>query len=134
MTRIESPEIHISKPAGEVFAFLSALMNHKEIMPAQVKDFTGDADTCSYTIENTGSLQLKVEERIANEKIKIVPNGKVPFVFDLTWQITPVSDSQCRVRAVIQAELNMMLRMLAEKPLTNFITLQAENLQKKFTA
>lgn len=132
MTHIESPEISLPVAPDTVYTFLSSLSNHKEIMPAQVKDFTGDTDTCAYTIENTGSLQLKVEERIGNAKIKIVPNGKVPFVFDLTWHITP-EGSGCKVKAVIQAELNMMLRMLAEKPLTNFISLQAENLRKKFT-
>jgi hypothetical protein len=129
MTIIESPLVNVPKDAGAVFAFLSVMKNHERIMPEQVTDFSGDKDTCTFTIKNTGTLSLRIDERNP-ELITLVPAGKVPFEFKMFWTIKPESASTCFVQARIEAELNFMLKMLAEKPLTNFITMQAENLAK----
>lgn len=130
-TVLESQVAEINKSEQIVFEFLSDLRNHQLMMPAQVANYIADQVTCSFTITGTGNLALKLKESLPYKTIKLVPNGKVPFVFELRWEILP-HESGCTVQAILEAELNFLMKTVAAKPLNNFIDLQVAGLQKYF--
>jgi hypothetical protein len=127
MTHIDSKSIYTGKTADSVFLFLSDLNNHRLIMPSQVSGWSSDADTCHYTIAGTGTVHLKVEERVPASLVRLVPNGKIPFPFGLSWHIVQ-EGNLVKISASLDAELNPVLRMMATAPLTNFINMQVQKL------
>lgn len=129
MTKLESKIIDTHLPASTVYEFLTVLANHEQIMPEQVSDWQVDGDTCQYVIKGTGSVHLKVKERKENHLISLEPNGRIPFPFEVVWRMTP-HRSGCEVQAIMNAELNPILKMIAAGPLSNFINLQVENLNR----
>lgn len=129
MTKLESQIINTHLPAKTVYAFLSVLANHEQIMPDQVSEWQVDGDTCQYIIKGTGSVHLKIKERKENHLVALEPNGRIPFPFEVLWKITP-HHGGCEVQAVMNADLNPILKMIAASPLTNFINLQVENLNR----
>ena len=131
MTRIESNITDLRTDVGEVFAFLSDLRNHRKLMPSEVVNWQGDQDTCSYTITGTGSVHLKVSERVRDRKVVLEPNGRIPFPFTVEW-IAQQTGSGCRVQVIMEAELNAVLKMMAVRPLTNFLNMQIDALSKIF--
>ncbi len=130
MTRLESNIVQIAHPAKEVYTFLSNLNNHRRIMPSQVVNWESDHDTCHYTITGTGTVYLRVKERTEYRKIVLEPNGKIPFPFEVEWLVEVLDETNCRVQAIMNAELNAMLKMMASRPLTNFLNNQVDGLKQ----
>jgi len=130
MTRIESDKAIINKPAEEVFDFLSDLNNFEKLMPEQIVNWQSSEDECSFTIKGTGTLAMRISERIPNTEIRILRNGEAPFDFVLTCLIDETEDSQCRLQMIFDAQLNAFLRMVAERPLTNFLNMLVHRFQQ----
>lgn len=123
MTRIESETKTVSKPASEVYSFLSDFRNFSNIMPEQVTNWQATADSCSFTIKGMASLGMKIIERKENELITIERDGKAPFDFKLHCIIGNGSNNNSTLQLAFDADLNPMLKMMAEKPLKNFLDL-----------
>jgi carbon monoxide dehydrogenase subunit G len=129
MTRIESNVTPVRKSAAEVFSFLSDFNNFQSLMPEQVVDWESTPDECSFKIQGMATLGMKIIEKTPNSLIKITSNGKVPFSFFLTCMIQ--EDGQhSNVQLAFDAELNAMMKMMAVKPLTNFLNLLAGKLSQ----
>ncbi len=124
MTRIESDQVVITKSPEEVFKFLSDFNNYQKLMPEQVADWISDAETCSFNIKGMASLGMAIESRTPNTEIKIKKNGKAPFDFFLTCEIGEnTTGDTSKLKLYFDADLNPFLKMMAEKPLTNFLNL-----------
>jgi len=129
MTRIESNITPVQKSAGEVFSFLSDFNNFQSLMPEQVVDWESTPDECSFKIQGMATLGMKMIEKNPNNLIKITSNGKVPFTFFLTCMIQE-DHNNSKVQLAFDAELNPMMKMMAVKPLTNFLNLLAGKLSQ----
>jgi carbon monoxide dehydrogenase subunit G len=129
MTRLESDIVTVNKPAKEVFEFLSDFNNYKRLMPEQVSDWQSTSDECSFTIKGMGSLGMKMKERIPDSSVVIEKNGKAPFDFFLSCSITD-KNAQSDVQLFFDADLNAVMKMMASKPLTNFLNLLASKLKE----
>ena len=129
MTRIESNITPVNKSAADVFAFLSDFNNFKSLMPEQVVDWESTPDECSFKIKGMATLGMKMVEKTPVSLIKITSNGKVPFNFFLSCHIQE-DGTASKVQLAFDAELNAMMKMMAVKPLTNFLNLLAGKLSE----
>ena len=56
---------------------------------------------------------MRIEERVENKHVKIVTGeGGIPLEFAFWIQLKEVAPNDTRVRMVLHAELNMMLKMM----------------------
>ncbi|MDB5138401.1 MAG: hypothetical protein JWR12_317 [Mucilaginibacter sp.] len=115
MTTFESKVI-INKPVNEVYNFLADLNNHRQLMPDSVQDWNSTFDTASFNIQNMTKLSIKVESRVEDNEIKIVPSEKPPFNLELKWNLS-FNDNQTEAVLTILADLNMMMKIMASGPL-----------------
>jgi carbon monoxide dehydrogenase subunit G len=129
MTRLESEKVTINKPAKEIFDFLSDFNNFKKLMPEQVVDWKSTQDECTFTIKGMATLGMKIVEKTPNSFIKVIKNGSAPFDFTLSCMIDDLQN-QCAVQLAFDAELNMMMKMMASKPLTNFLNILVNKLKE----
>ena len=128
MTRIESDKRKIDKSSEVIFNFLSDFNNFETIMPDKVVDWKSDNESCSFTISGLASLGMRITEKTPNTYIKIVDEGKVPFKFDFLVNIAENADG-ADVQLIFDADLNTMLKMVAVKPLRNFLNMLLDELQ-----
>ncbi len=129
MTVFESKAV-ISRPAGEVWSFLSDINNHEQLMPENVSNWSSTRDEARFSIQNMGKLALKVSNRIEPTTIIIVPAEKVPFGVELRWVLSDNADSTTTAVLTISADLNMMMKMLASGPLQKLTDHQTHSLKK----
>jgi carbon monoxide dehydrogenase subunit G len=134
MTRIESEKVIINKPASEVFAWFSDLNNFRQLMPGQVEDWVSTENDCSFTIKGMASLGMEITEKIPVTLIKLSKKGKAPFEFVLYFQIGDQGNGTSSLCFAFDAELNPVLKMMAEKPLTNFLNMLVKKYQSITTA
>src|ERR1051326_5876662 len=117
-TRIESNTVEIENSAEKVFDYLSDFNNFKHMMPPQVTDWRSTGDECSFNISGMATIGMKIVGKTPHSFIDIRSNGKVPFDFELQVHIQPVSENKCSGKLIFIADLNPMMKMMAEKPLT----------------
>lgn len=125
MTRLESNKVLISKKPESVFEFLSDFNNIGTLMPDQVEGYTTDGETSSFTIKGMAKLGLAYDSKTPFSEVVMKSHGKVPFDFKLICSIEKASDISSGLTLFLDADLNPFLKMMAEKPLTNFLNLLA---------
>jgi len=124
MTRIESEQVTVNQTQEEMFRFLSDFNNYESLMPEQVADWISDENTCSFNIKGMTSLGMAISEKKPNSEIRIRKNGKAPFDFFLTCLIGKgTNENESTLQLYFDADLNPFLKMMAEKPLKNFLNM-----------
>jgi carbon monoxide dehydrogenase subunit G len=130
-TQIESRTGKISSPASRVYAFMSSFNNFGLLIPKdKVKDWQSTEDHCQFTVDGIGKVGLRIIEKEPNSLVKITgeEGSKLNFFF---WiQLKDVSDNDTRIKLTIKADLNPMIKMVATKPLQNFVDTLVDQLEK----
>lgn len=130
MTKIESTKSEIENSLENVFTFLSNFNNFQQLMPAQVTNWTSTESECTFTISGMATIGMKILEKTPSTHIKITSNGKVPFDFILHVTLVALEANKTSGQLIFEAELNPMIKMMVEKPLTNFFNLLAERMKE----
>jgi hypothetical protein len=131
-SKFESTVREILYPQQSVYNGLSNLENLEKVkdrIPAdKVKDFTFDKDTISISVAPVGQIKLRVVERDEPKCIKFeTVQSPVPFNF---WiQLLPVTETSCKMKLTIKAELNPFIKGMVQKPLQEGIEKIADALQ-----
>ncbi|MBP6334820.1 MAG: SRPBCC family protein [Bacteroidia bacterium] len=128
MTKIESDTVTVSKSAQDIFNFLGNFNNFQKLMPEQVTNWQSTEEECSFTIAGMASLGMKIQEKTPNSLIRVIRHGKAPFDFFLNCHIED-KGTESAVQLSFDADLNPMLKMMAVKPLTNFLNLLVNKLK-----
>ena len=128
MTIIESDELLITKIDSVVFEFLSQPENYRSLMPSSVQKFEVVEGQVNLDLKGLGKLVLSITEKLPSSRIKIVPTSKAPFDFFIQWDLK-ANSSGTLVKARIEADLNMMMKMMAQGFLKEFINSQVFKLK-----
>lgn len=122
--------VEIRKPIEAVYAFLADMNNHEQLMPDNIYDWSSTEDEARFTIKNMAKLTLKISQRTANKEIVCVPAEEAPFALTLRWKLEDKGADTTNATFVIEAELNMMMKMMASGPLQKLADHQVDSLQK----
>ncbi len=129
MTKIESEKVEVNNSAENIFNYLSDFNNFQKLMPPQVTNWTSTTEDCSFTINGMATIGMKIIDKTPFTKITISSNGKVPFEFKLFVLLTETGANNCIGQLVFESELNMMMKMMVEKPLGNFFNMLAQKMK-----
>ena len=94
MEKYESKQQQILKPAAFVFPLISRFDMLTPALRDRVEEWQADEDTCSFKVKGF-TVRLRIAERVENKHVKITGD-----------------DGDTRIRMVLHAELNMMMRMM----------------------
>lgn len=129
MTVIQN-SIDIHKPIEAVYAYLVDMNNHEQLMPDNISNWSSTEDEARFTIKNMANLALKISQRVVNKEIVCVPAEEAPFALTLRWKLEDRGVDTTNAIFVIEAELNMMMKMMAAGPLQKLADHQVHSLQK----
>ena len=104
--------------------------NFGKLMPEQVINWKSADDSCSFTIKGMTDLSMRISEKTPNSKIVIIPGDNPPFPFSLIFQLNEEQKEITKAQILFNAELSMMMELLAKNPLQNFINLLVEKLKE----
>lgn len=112
MEKYESKQQCIRHSAERIFPLLSRLDMLTPALQDKVEDWQADADHCSFKAKGF-TVRLRIDERVEPKHVKIVGDeGGVPIDFAFWIQLHEVSADDTRIRMVLHADLNMMMRMM----------------------
>ena len=133
MTIIKN-RITIDSAVANIYAFLADCNNHEQLMPEGISDWSSTRDEARFTVQNMVKLALKVDRRTENSEIVFVPSEKAPFDVTLRWKVAVESDVVSTAELVVEADLNMMMKMVAQKPLQKLVDSQVAALKRVLEA
>lgn len=120
----------INKSITEVYQFLADLNFHEQLMPENIYNWSSTADEARFTIKNMAKLALKVDQRVEETEIVCIPSEETPFAITLSWKTERISDNETKATFLIDAELNMMMKMVASGPLQKLVDYQVSKLKE----
>lgn len=133
MTRFESHQRKIEKPAEAIFTFLSDFNNFKTAIPQdKISNWQSTTETCSFEVPGVGEMAMQMVEKKPFSLIKIENQANSKNEFKLWVQLKPVDDLDTRIKLTFDVQLNAMLKMVAKKPLQSFITTLTDQIADSF--
>lgn len=125
-----SQQQQILRPAEQIYAAISRFDNLTPALADRVEEWQADEERCSFKAKGF-TVKLRMEERVEPKHVKIVGDeGGVPVDFAFWIQLYKVSDTDTRLRIVLHAELNMMMKMMIGSKLQGAVDQIAEGIAK----
>jgi carbon monoxide dehydrogenase subunit G len=115
MATFES-NITVNRPVSDVYQFLADFNNHGQLMPDNVQNWSASYNEAGFMVQNTIKLSLQIAERIENKAVNITAINNPPFPVQLNW-LLEANGENTNVTFTINAELNMMMKMMVSGPL-----------------
>ncbi len=131
MTIIQNKTI-IKAPVDRVYAFLADVNNHEQLMPDDIGNWSSTYDDASFTIKNMGDISIRIAKRIDNSEVVLKPSVKTPFEVTLRWRLNQKEATITVAKLVVEADLTIMMKMLATGTLQKLVDHQVHRLRKAF--
>jgi hypothetical protein len=128
MTEFKSNPVPINAPENYIYNFLIDFNNFEKLVPEQIVQWKSTHGSCSFTIQGMADLALVMGEK--KEFSLITYNSSEPSPFDFYLQfIIDKTTIGSLVTCILKARLNPMIKLMASRPLQNFVTILAEKLK-----
>ena len=105
-----SKQVQILRPAEQIYQVISRFDNLTPALQGRVEDWEATELTCSFKAKGF-TIRLLMDERVEPKHVKIIGDG-VPMDFAFWIQLHKVDTNDTRLRLVLHAELNMMMKMM----------------------
>ena len=126
---IESKKVSVAKSSEEVYAFLTDLINYKQLMPENTEKFEIDGESFVFGLKGMPEIRLVMQEKTPSSQVILgAASSKIPFTLSLS--IDTISENNSEVQLFFKGEFNPMISMMVKNPLTKFIETLATNIEK----
>jgi hypothetical protein len=127
MTIIESDIMSIEKSAEALYAQLLDFESFGKMMPDNVQKFESDNNSFLFQLKGAPEVRLVVDETVEPSLISF-KSASSKLDFTLACNIEAIDANSCKAGFMFNGKFNMMMKMMVEKPLTNFIEKLADKL------
>lgn len=136
MKRIESSVKHIPYSQEQVYAKVSDLSNLRYLVDRIPEDQRNNInlenlectpDKVSTTVSPIGTVEIAVVARDPFKCVKM-ETLRSPIKLSLWIQLVSTGESSCKIKLTVDADLNMFMAKMAEKPLTEAVEKLADML------
>lgn len=125
--KIETKHHVINASAEKLFAFLTDMNNYQQLFPEEkIENWESDTEKCAFRIKGMTDIGLKKVASTPNSLIYMDSFGKVPFKFTLNIYLSEQAENKTLAYSVFDGEINPFMKMMVEKPLTNFFNMLVE--------
>tara|TARA_B100000989_G_scaffold72160_1_gene50611 strand:+ start:777 stop:1172 length:396 start_codon:yes stop_codon:yes gene_type:complete len=131
MSSYKSDKIIIRKNDEDLFNTLTEFENLKNFLPPNIEKFEVKGETCVIKVTNLPEIKLNIHEKISNKFVSyLASESPVPFL--MKSFIEKIDNDSCHLIFEIDIELNLMTKVILEKPIKNFIN-QISNAASKLS-
>ena len=131
---IDSEKVKVNATLETIHAFLTDSNNLIHLLPQNnISDFKSTVEECSFKAQGGFIISLIQNGSEGSSKIFLKSGEKSPFPFSLTIQLDQF-ENETEGFIHFDGEVNMFLKMMVEKPLTNLFNYMSNKLQEQFKA
>jgi hypothetical protein len=95
--------------------------NFEQLLPKdKIENWNATNETCTFKIKSMGNIELKRVASTPNSLIYLDSFGKTPIKFSLNIYLSEKSDTTSEAYILFDGDINPFMKMMLEKPLTEF--------------
>jgi hypothetical protein len=129
---IDSNKVVVNASPEVICSFLKDATNLIHLLPQdKISDFTATVEECSFKVQGGVIISLVQDGSDECSKLFLKSGEKSPFPFRLTIHLTDLNGSS-EGYIHFDGEVNMFLKMMVEKPLTNLFNYMSDKLKEHF--
>ncbi len=125
---LEGRKIIVNKSVNELKQMLLKPEDYKNLMPESLQSFEAREDGFKFSLKGMPEIALKIDE--VNDEQVVLKSAGSSLNFSLKGLMKPITENQTEVQLVFNGEFNPFIKMMVEKPLTNFINSLSDNIEK----
>ncbi len=108
--------------AEEVFTFVTDIRNFERFIPGGIiTNWNAEKESCSFSVSMLGTVAVRLAEKEKYNKVVFSGDALKKNDFLLTLNITDDVGDHAKVRILLSAELNPMMKAIAGKPIGQFL-------------
>jgi hypothetical protein len=105
-----------------VFDFVTDIRNFEQFIPdGTINGWQPGKDECSFNVSMVGSVSVRIEKKEPYSRVVFSGDALKTNDFSLILNIRDNPDNTAEVKVLLEAELNPMLKMLANNPINQFL-------------
>lgn len=109
--------------------------NFEKLLPKdKIENWSATNETCSFKIKNMGTIELKRVATTPNSLIYFDSFGKSPIKFSLNIYITEKTATTSEAYILFDGDVNPFMKLMLEKPLSEFFNYLVYQLSKNYLA
>jgi len=129
---IDSDKVNVKATPEIIINFLKDANNLIHLLPQDnISDFKSSEQECSFKVQGGITISLIEDGTEGVEKLFLKSGEKSPFPFRLTININQ-KEEITEGYIHFDGEVNMFLKMMVEKPLTNLFNYMSNKLMEKY--
>lgn len=130
--KIDSTTVQVTAPQTDVFVFLQDARNFSHLLPQdKITDWSATEEQCSFKVQGGITITLVQNGTADGNKVLMKSGEKSPFPFNLILHVKPNGEGTEGYIA-FDGEVNMFLKMMVEKPLTNLFNYMSTKLMEYY--
>ncbi len=131
MERYESKHVQILQPASMIYSVLSDFNHLTPVLGDKVEGWSATTDTCTFKAQGF-QINLQMVEKVEPKLIKVTGADGSPMDFTFWLQLVSVSDTDTRMRIVLDVKLPLMMKMMVGKKLAGAVDQIADQIAEAF--
>ena len=131
--KYESKQQQIRKPAEMIYGVMSDFNNFTPILAGKVDDWKVEGDECSFRVKGM-PVKLRMTDKQPGNLIKFEADDSSPFGFKFWIQMKEVAPYDTRIRLVLHAEMNMMIKMMVGSKIQPALDKMVEQMANSFNS
>lgn len=130
---IKSTSVLVRSNQETVYKFLTDSTNLLNILPQdKISDWRATNTECSFKVQGGITISLNQNGGEGLEKVFMKSGSNTPFPFKLTLFVNKIDENTTEGYIEFDGEVNMFLKMMVEKPLTNLFNYMSEKLKEYY--
>jgi hypothetical protein len=130
LSHYESRRGTLSCTSREVFDFVTDIRNFEQFIPQNsISNWQSDRESCSFNVSMVGTVNVRLAKKEAHSKVIFNGDALKKNDFALILNISEGSDSMADIKVLLEAELNPMLKMMANKPIIQFLEILVREME-----
>lgn len=114
----------------EFFAFVTDIRNFERFIPERtVNDWYAEKESCRFSVSMLGEVNVRLVEKEKYSKVIFSGNALKKNDFSLTINISDNDERPADVRLTLSADLNPMMKMIASKPIVQFMEILIKEME-----
>lgn len=122
LSYFESRTGKLSCNAEEVFTFVTDIRNFERFIPkGTITNWSAEKESCSFSVSMLGTVAVRLAEKENYTKVVFTGDALSKNDFSLMLVISDEVKNHAEVRVKLSADLNPMMKMMAAKPIGQFL-------------
>ncbi len=131
--KLESKEVLVNAERDELRSFVKNPENIIHLLPQDaISDWQADSEKCSFKVQGGVVITLVAAGDNGSDEVYMKSGEKSPFDFNLVIHLDEAGAGQTKGHISFDGKVNMFLKMMVEKPLSNLFNYMSEKMQERY--